>query len=156
MPELGLFADFGQPLFPVILVCQRVGVRAPEFLHHLALRHERTFRLGIFERVLQLAQGQLRAGHHRHRAEPPVERVHRVVERAPAFRVSATPKRRLRVQPREIPERDADLSHRFGLVAHHVPENRFQHRVDDGILKLRFVKTMSAADFGEIVEPHRQ
>ncbi len=37
-----------------------------------------------------------------------------------------------------------------------MPENRLQHRVDYGILKLRLVEPVPAADFGEIVEPHRQ
>ncbi len=64
MPELNLLADFGQAFLPVALVRQRVGVRAPEFFHHLALRHERAFRLGIFVRVVNLPQGQLRTGHH--------------------------------------------------------------------------------------------
>ena len=54
MPKLNLLADFGQQLFHIALVRQRVGVRAPEFFHHLALRHERAFRLGIFMRVVNL------------------------------------------------------------------------------------------------------
>src|ERR1019366_516402 len=51
--KLNLLAHFGQAFFPVALVRQRVGVRAPKFFHHLAMRHERTFRPRIFEGELQ-------------------------------------------------------------------------------------------------------
>jgi len=147
MPELQLLADFRQTFLPIAFVRQRIGVRAPEFFHHFALRHERAFRLRIFERVLHLAQRQLRAGHDRRRAELRIQFVRRVVERAPAFRVGATPQRRLRVQPREIPERDSDLPHGFELSAHDAAKNFLQRRVESGIQKLRLAKTVAAADF---------
>jgi hypothetical protein len=51
--KLRLLADFGQALFPIAFVRQRVGVRAPEFLDHFAMRHERAFRLRILEGELQ-------------------------------------------------------------------------------------------------------
>src|SRR5664280_27919 len=46
--KLNLVAHLRQTLFTAALVCQRIGVRAPEFFHHLALRHEWTFRLQFF------------------------------------------------------------------------------------------------------------
>ena len=49
--------------FPIRLVCQRVGVGAPEFLYHLALQGERAFCLGLLVGVVQRAEGELRAGH---------------------------------------------------------------------------------------------
>ena len=45
MPELRLLADFGQTLFPVALVRQRVGVHTPKFFDHFVqckLRAART------------------------------------------------------------------------------------------------------------------
>src|ERR1035438_9171947 len=44
MIELRLLADFCQPLFPIAFVRERIGVRAPQFFHDLALRGARTFR----------------------------------------------------------------------------------------------------------------
>src|SRR5258706_9553304 len=61
--ELMLFADFGQSFFPFAFVGQWVGVRAPEFFHHLALRDERALRLGIPVNAIQPLQRELRAGH---------------------------------------------------------------------------------------------
>src|ERR1019366_5896949 len=80
----------------------------------------------------------------------------RVVERAPAFLVRLAPKRRLRVEARKIPERDADLSHGPELFAHDFTKNILERRVDDGIQKLRRAKTVSAADLAKIVEANRQ
>ena len=81
-----------------------------------------------------------------------VQFVRRVVERAPAFLAGAAPQCRLRVQPRKIPQRDADLPHRLELPGHEAAKNLLQRRVDDGILKLRMVKAMRAAGFGKILE----
>src|ERR1022692_737977 len=156
MLELNLLADFGEAFFPIAFVRQRVGVRAPEFFHHLALRHERTFRLRISEAVLHLAQRELRAGHHGGFVELLVELVRGAVERAPAFLVGLAPQRRLRVQPRKVPKCDANLAHGFELIAHDVAENFFERGVDDGIQKLWRVKTMRAADFAEIVKANRE
>jgi uncharacterized protein (DUF433 family) len=39
MVELNLLADFGEAFFPIVFARQRVGVSAPEFFRHLALRH---------------------------------------------------------------------------------------------------------------------
>ena len=60
--ELRLLADLAKALFPLALVRQWISVRTPKFLHHLALRHERTFRLGILVNAVPVLQRQLRAG----------------------------------------------------------------------------------------------
>ena len=94
MPELQLLAHFRQTLFPIAFVRQRIGIRAPKFFHHLALRHERAFRLGIFMRVVNLPQGQLRAGHQRQFVTLRkffIQFMRRGVQRAPAFRAGAAP-----------------------------------------------------------------
>ena len=59
MIELKLFADLAELLFPLALVRQGISVCAPKFLHHLALRYERTFRLGIFVDAVELLQREL-------------------------------------------------------------------------------------------------
>ena len=61
--ELSLLADFGEALFPIALVRERVGVRAPEFFHHFPLRHKRTLGFRIFVNPIELLQCELRAGH---------------------------------------------------------------------------------------------
>jgi hypothetical protein len=47
MRELMLFADFGEPLFPIALVRERVRIRSPKFFYYFALWHEWTFGLGL-------------------------------------------------------------------------------------------------------------
>ena len=102
MIHVKLLADFGEALFPIAFVCHGVGVGAPKFRDHLALGNEWALGFWISMRVVQSAQGQLRAGHQGRfvrSTEMRVEFVRGLVERAPAFRVSLAPKRRLGIQP---------------------------------------------------------
>ena len=50
-----LLASFGEFLFPITLVRQRVSVGAPKFPDHLALGHEGTFGLGILMGIVEVA-----------------------------------------------------------------------------------------------------
>src|SRR5262249_3937341 len=127
MPKLMLFADFAETFLPLPLMRQRIGIRSPELLHHLALRDERTFCLGIAMNVVKVLQHQLRSGHHSVLAELLVEPVRRVVERAPALGGGLAPERRVCVKARQVPEADTNLAHGLGLVAQDVAEQRLEH-----------------------------
>ena len=124
-------ADFAQTLFPFFLVCQRIGVGAPEISDHLALRHEGTFGFGIAKSFFHLAQGEFRSGHDSGFVELLIQFVRSIVQSAPAFLICFAPKRRLRIEPRERRQPDANLPDGFGLVAHDRAEDFLELSVDD-------------------------
>ena len=90
MPELRLFADLGQALLPVALVCQRVGVRTQSFFTISRCGTNGHFAFGFLNASSISRKRQLRPGHQRRRPEPPVEHVRRIRAR-PSVRPGAAP-----------------------------------------------------------------
>lgn len=126
-------ADLAEARFPFAFESQGVGIRAPEFFHHLALRNKRAFGLGRCLRRIKRAQGQLRASQERGFAELGVERVSGLIERGPALGMGAAPQRGMRVQRLQIPQSDADLADGPGLRVHQLAKQRLHHRVDSRV-----------------------
>jgi len=55
-------ADFAQPVLPLGFVRQWVGIRAPQFLDHLALRNERAFGFWSSVAVIERTEYELCPG----------------------------------------------------------------------------------------------
>ena len=111
----------------------RRAFRAPQLCNHFPLRRERTFRLRLFLRFVNVPQGELRAGHQRGFAKLLIQHLRHVIHRAPAFFMRPPPKCRVRVQLFKVEHRNPNLTHRQPLAGHDAEKHLLHHFIDDGI-----------------------